>query len=208
MKYQKWYDGIIQNAQARAWNKKTKGVYVERHHIVPLSIGGSNLSDNISFLTPKEHFICHLLLIQIYDDPIIKRKMTYSLYKMCGYNKNTRQREKMSSRWFMRVRKMMSENCSGSNHPQYGKTHPSKGKSRPKDVREKISNSLTGKKYGPQSENVRMKKTLSQRTHDIYIDEIRYLSLNDASRKTGTNKGTLRYRISSNNWPNYYRQTV
>lgn len=36
--------------------------YVEKHHIIPKSLGGTNDKSNIAHLTAKEHFICHRLL--------------------------------------------------------------------------------------------------------------------------------------------------
>ncbi len=45
-------------------NPVTEG-YFERHHILPKSLGGTNSKDNLVFLTPKEHYICHLLLMRM-----------------------------------------------------------------------------------------------------------------------------------------------
>jgi hypothetical protein len=61
-KYTKWYYSIINNAKTR--NLVT---YTERHHIIPKSLGGSNLKENIVKLTAREHFVCHLLLIKMTD---------------------------------------------------------------------------------------------------------------------------------------------
>ena len=55
--------------------------YVEKHHIVPKSLGGSNLSSNISRLTPREHFVAHILLIKLTTGRDL-RKMCYALHKM------------------------------------------------------------------------------------------------------------------------------
>lgn len=59
-KYTKWYYAIISAAQHR----QIIG-YVEKHHIVPRSIGGSDLENNLVCLTAREHFICHLLLTKM-----------------------------------------------------------------------------------------------------------------------------------------------
>lgn len=56
-KYTKWYYNIITAAS----NRQTVG-YVERHHIIPKSLGGSNDHINLVDLTAREHFICHRLL--------------------------------------------------------------------------------------------------------------------------------------------------
>jgi len=59
-KYTKWYKLIINNALAR----DTPG-YVEKHHIIPRSLNGSDNSDNMVKLTAREHFVCHLLLVRM-----------------------------------------------------------------------------------------------------------------------------------------------
>jgi len=57
MNYNKIYNNLI----SRAKNRKLNG-YVERHHIIPVSEGGSNDPDNLVELTAREHFFAHLLL--------------------------------------------------------------------------------------------------------------------------------------------------
>ena len=67
MNYRKIHDTIIECAKTRNWNKKTAPCYVERHHIIPKSLGGnpSWRGDNVVCLTAKEHYIIHLLLIKM-----------------------------------------------------------------------------------------------------------------------------------------------
>lgn len=42
--------------------------YMEKHHVVPKCMGGPNTKSNIVFLTAKEHFIAHKLLVRIYPN--------------------------------------------------------------------------------------------------------------------------------------------
>jgi beta-lactamase class D len=49
-KYTVWYYNII----ARANQRVNLEVYVEKHHIIPKSLGGSNNSSNLVKLTAKE----------------------------------------------------------------------------------------------------------------------------------------------------------
>ena len=58
MDYKKIYENLIDKAK----NRKELLEIRERHHIVPKSLGGSNKRDNIVLLSPREHFIAHLLL--------------------------------------------------------------------------------------------------------------------------------------------------
>jgi hypothetical protein len=40
--------------------------YVEKHHILPRSLGGSDDSSNLVTLTSREHFVAHMLLAKIH----------------------------------------------------------------------------------------------------------------------------------------------
>ena len=40
--------------------------YVEKHHIIPRSHGGSNKKNNLIALTPRQHFIAHRMLWKAY----------------------------------------------------------------------------------------------------------------------------------------------
>lgn len=61
-KYTAWYFSIINKAKIR---KLASDIYVEKHHIIPSSLGGTNSGGNIVKLTAKEHFVCHLLLTKM-----------------------------------------------------------------------------------------------------------------------------------------------
>lgn len=67
MDYQKTYDQIIKRAKTR----QIEG-YVEKHHIIPKCMGGSNNISNLVKLTAREHFLCHQLLCEIYPEPKLK----------------------------------------------------------------------------------------------------------------------------------------
>jgi hypothetical protein len=65
-KYKKWYLNLISSRKSRVLDKNT---YYEKHHILPKSLGGDNSKDNLIYLTSKEHFVAHLLLIKMYTGP-------------------------------------------------------------------------------------------------------------------------------------------
>lgn len=75
-KYTRWYYNIIQRAKTR----EISG-YIERHHIIPKSLGGNNSKDNLVDLTAREHFICHWLLTKMVSG-VSKQKMVYALHAM------------------------------------------------------------------------------------------------------------------------------
>jgi hypothetical protein len=59
MNYQFHYDELIRK---RGRKVKPTGIYTEGHHIIPRSMGGTDESNNITYLTAREHFIAHWLL--------------------------------------------------------------------------------------------------------------------------------------------------
>jgi len=61
MNYQRHYDLLIKKAKS----KIILG-YVEKHHITPKSLGGSNAKSNIVALSGREHFLAHMLLAKIH----------------------------------------------------------------------------------------------------------------------------------------------
>jgi hypothetical protein len=85
-KYSTWYYNIINRAQSR-----TLEGYVERHHIIPKCLGGTNERSNLVALTAKEHYICHRLLIRMTSDDA-KKKMIKALsaFRASGRNKGRR----------------------------------------------------------------------------------------------------------------------
>jgi hypothetical protein len=78
MDYTKIYFRLTSNKQLR---RKGKGVYYEKHHIIPKSMGGSNEHSNLCLLTSKEHFLAHRLLVKIYPND---KRMQYALFCMAA----------------------------------------------------------------------------------------------------------------------------
>lgn len=91
-KYKKWYNSIISNAKL----KVNIGI-VEKHHIIPKSLGGTDDNNNLVLLTPREHFICHLLLIKM-TVGINKSKMAAAILLMIKNTNKLLHREKITSR--------------------------------------------------------------------------------------------------------------
>jgi len=102
MNYKKLYNNLIKNAQTR----KRKMDIVEKHHIIPKSLGGDNNKINIVNLSLREHFIAHKLLTKIYKgvDDVAHKKMIYALWFMC---KNHPLRE-VKSRDYESARRLFS----------------------------------------------------------------------------------------------------
>jgi hypothetical protein len=108
MNYGKIYNQIIERAKNRVLKS-----YSERHHIKPKSIGGTNDKDNIVRLTAKEHFICHLLLVEMYPE---SSRLKYALWAMANQKNSKQDRTyKVGSRLYERLRKEHSERVTKSN---------------------------------------------------------------------------------------------
>lgn len=79
-KYYRVYGSIISRARASVNRQVERG---EKHHILPRSMGGSNDRENLVLLTPREHFICHLLLTKC-TTGAAKFKMAAAMNLMIG----------------------------------------------------------------------------------------------------------------------------
>lgn len=89
-KYYAWYLGLINKATTRNWSKKSAPCYVERHHIIPKSIQPAlvRTPSNLVYLTAREHFIAHLLLVKCTLGSA-KIKMQFALSCMLGRHNDT-----------------------------------------------------------------------------------------------------------------------
>jgi len=107
-KYRKWYDKIIQ----RARNRKLEG-YVEKHHIIPRSLGGGDEKCNIVHLTGREHYICHLLLLKITEGKD-REKMISAWWFLAG--KRKKDGHVVNSRIYSHYKTQRSELQKGKTH--------------------------------------------------------------------------------------------
>ena len=105
-KYTKWYFNIIRNA-----NPTTS--YVEKHHIIPRCIGGSDHRENIVALTAREHFVCHLLLTKMTTGKV-KQAMCWAVGKFAQVNKN--QQRNFTSWEYQKIRENISFARTGKKH--------------------------------------------------------------------------------------------
>lgn len=63
----KEYEDLIDFAKNQD-RKKSKGLYLERHHIIPKSMGGDDSKNNLVLLTLQEHVMAHYLLALKYEN--------------------------------------------------------------------------------------------------------------------------------------------
>lgn len=127
-KYTKWYFKLIENAK----NRSNVEIYMEKHHIIPKSLGGTDY-ENIVLLTAKEHFVAHHLLTKMVENKNDKGKMWSAFFLMHVGHDGKRP---MFSRTYEISRIQMATHKKeinlGANNPYYGKNHTT-------DVRSKMS---------------------------------------------------------------------
>jgi hypothetical protein len=147
-KYFKWYYAIVENAK----NRELTG-YVEKHHIVPKSLGGNNSSNNIINLSAREHFICHRLLTKITAGED-KYKMVHASWILANTNKGV-----INSRTYETVKKERSIAMTGRKNPGVSKALT--GRKVPQDVIDKRVKTVTGQKRPAVSAALKGKNTWS-----------------------------------------------
>jgi hypothetical protein len=113
MNYKKHYDLLIERARTR----QITG-YVERHHIVPRCMGGTNEKTNLVELTPEEHYIAHQLLVKIYPN---HDGLVYAARKMTITSKNTKRNNKLYG-WLKRRYQSVCKKRVGNKNPSYGRS--------------------------------------------------------------------------------------
>lgn len=117
----------------------------ECHHIIPKSLGGGEGNDNKVNLTPREHFVCHHLLLKMLDGKS-RQKMVYAFYRMKTSNSEGVRCTNLNT--YDRIRRRYAHLTSGVNNPFHGKGHfgYANPMSRP-EVREKHKQIVSSPKH-------------------------------------------------------------
>jgi len=195
-KYTVYYYNIVTRAKSRVLLQEH---YVEKHHIIPKSLGGDHNSSKLVKLTAREHLICHLLLIRMTTGND-KHKMIYAAWRMMFASKK-HNRVKPTARIYESIRiemaKIASVRGKGRRHSEESKKKISNsklGKSRnitpewrariaasqtgikkvpcSEQTKKKISEALTGVKREPMSAESKAKLSASKIGKKIIIDPV------------------------------------
>jgi hypothetical protein len=149
MNYQKIYNQIIE----RAKNRQLEG-YKEKHHIIPRCMEGLDIKENLIELTAREHFLCHVLLCEIYPENI---KLKQALFLMSiGKQKVKENQYVIGSRVYERLKTEYSQFLTGKKFSE--------------ETKQKISKTLKGKK---RSDETKQKMSENRKGHLMYNDEWR-----------------------------------
>jgi hypothetical protein len=171
-KYEKWHKQITERGQSRIYDPKN-----ENHHIIPKSLGGTNKKENLTNITPREHFICHWLLTKIYKDGEAHWKMLNAIRIMRAENKNQqRHTTKITSRVYARLKEeyalLSSEKRKGKGNGMFGKkqtdnakrkiSEANSGRIQPDHEKQKQIEAITGRKRNPFSTQWKEKMSSSK----------------------------------------------
>jgi hypothetical protein len=190
MNYHKVYGNIVQKAidEDRKWRK---GTYYERHHILPKSLGGTDKQTNIVLLTAREHYICHLLLVKMYEayeESHIKMLRALNMMKV-KHDKHERD-FKFSSKLY----ESMKARLYGENGLLVGENNPNYGVKQSKETRKKKSDAAKRRCADPK-ERERLRQMALNRTPE-HAEKIRQGNLG-LKRSDETKK---KLRKSLNEW--------
>jgi hypothetical protein len=170
-KYTIWYENIVANAKSRATT-----VYVEKHHIIPKSLGGTDDTNNLVSLTAREHFISHWLLVKM-TTGTEKTKMMYALFCM-RRNSNSKKQERYSSNITSRVyqyyktefiqrhsQTLTGKTWSGTSDHKANRLKNAQLSMHSPEARAKRSQSMQGKNTGPMTEAGKAKMSAAKKGH-------------------------------------------
>lgn len=163
--YSKVYFSTVEKAKQRGW-KKAQGR--ERHHIIPQSLGGSNDKSNLVYLSCREHFLCHWLLVKMTEGDNY-HKMRYALMGMRAENEHQeRYHTDLTARIYERYRVEHAKH-----HSMIMKGRPASNKGKPMSnqqkqlLREKaMANHAIGNIYSKESQEKRIMKILGRKDSD------------------------------------------
>jgi len=134
------YDAYINRILEERKNKKNNEIYMERHHIIPKSRGGSDVEDNLIWLYAQEHYWAHKLLAL--ENPSDK-KLQYAWWNMAHCKGKGNEREiTISAEEYAQARASYVLSVSGENNTGFEKTGKHAnwyGKTHSLEARQKIS---------------------------------------------------------------------
>ena len=112
------YSDYINRILANRENKKDEKEYMEKHHITPKCLGGSNFKSNLIWLYAQDHYFAHELLAR--ENPHDK-SLAWAWWNMSnGSGKD--ERYKVNADQYAEARKNFVKNISGEKHPFFGKS--------------------------------------------------------------------------------------
>jgi len=216
------YNLLIDSAQTRNWTKKSAPCYTERHHILPLCLGGTNVTNNLIVLTAREHYEAHRLLALHHTD----NKQLWSAWWCMA---NTRSGIKIDSAEYAMLKEVFSQHQRelktgvplSDKHKQNisngsrGQPSPLRGRKLSDATKHKISLSVSGPKNGNYGNthsattrsSMKLKSLLNRGI--MYITPLgKFASATDAGKQHQLTSAAILYRVRSDTFSDYYKQEI
>lgn len=135
--------------------------YFEKHHIIPKSMGGSNIKENTVFLSAEDHFKCHKLLIKMVISDKDRGKMWSSLWRMM--NKQSRNQNRDFTFTDQEYATARMKHAEEHRNRMLGDNNPFKNKKHTDETKKRMSESKKGKTwediYGIEGAAAKKRKT-------------------------------------------------
>ena len=185
MNYERHYALLMERARSR----RLAG-YVERHHVHPTCMGGTDDPENIVRLTPEEHYVAHQLLVKMHPGNL---KLLWAAWAMCNAS-GVQVRNNRMYGWLRRrhaiamsvwatgrkhtpetLAKMSAARRGKKRRPHSDETRAkmsaaSLGKPKSAEHRAALAAAKLGKKRAPHTEATRAKMRASQRAVQALAD--------------------------------------
>lgn len=133
----KFYNEYMSIVNSSSYTRQDKCVmYLEKHHIIPSSLGGDNSSSNLVYLTAQDHYRCHELL-PMFTEGSARSKMLCAWHQMS----TTREGIKVDSGLYSILKERNAKRMS----------HLHKGKFVSRTTRDRQSKSAKGSKHSTET---------------------------------------------------------
>jgi len=128
MNYEALYARLVHHARNRPLPE-----VVERHHVHPRCLGGTDDEGNIVTFTPREHFLAHRFLVRIHP---LSLKLAYAVARMSDY-------ARYNSRSYAKAREQYRRLNSQPNVIRHGPISAAR-------TSQKLRDANLGKRYSPE----------------------------------------------------------
>lgn len=197
-KYTKWYFNLV---KSRKKLNRRKEKPFQTHHIVPKSLGGNNEESNLVILTPREHYICHLLLVKMTSGKN-RSKMVFAFFRF-----NSKDGKFTTSKSYESFMKNFGKHLKGENNPFFGK-HLSK------EHKEKISGKNHGmygkscydiwiEKYGKDEADRRKKIMIEKRSISLSGENNPQYGKKQSKERRKKHSELMKIKMNGENNPNF-----
>jgi hypothetical protein len=191
LKWQAHYNKLCKRGQARASSRRQAKKllsYTECHHIKPKCMGGSDEASNLVYLSAREHFIAHQLLVKIYPN---YKRLVMALHRLM----TDKQGNKLNGKDYEWIRKANSKARLGRTKNNDGgvRAMAEKLTGRSKDEYEYLQEKsllMTGRTKENNAGMKSMAEKLSGRTKDDY----EYLRVSSEKMKGRTKENDERVK--------------